>query len=93
MGARRRGRSKTWWRNLREPTDVELWLAGEHGRARARVVTGAEHPDECAAGLAAYLAAVPHAAAALGLPGDAGTRRAALSEVVGGVVLVRADLA
>ncbi|MGY1745876.1 nitroreductase/quinone reductase family protein [Blastococcus sp. SYSU D00695] len=45
---------KTWWRNLTEPADVELWLAGEHSRARARVVRGDDEPQECAAGLAVY---------------------------------------
>ena len=59
---------KTWWRNLRAGADVELWLAGEHLRARAVAVEGAEQPDEAAAGLTAYLAAVPLAARALGLP-------------------------
>src|SRR6476661_4184487 len=26
---------KTWWHNLRQPADVDLWLAGQHLRARA----------------------------------------------------------
>lgn len=59
---------KTWWRNLRGGADVELWLAGEHLRARAVAVEGADQPDEATAGLTAYLAAVPLAVRALGLP-------------------------
>ena len=41
----------TWWHNLRRPAVVDLWLAGEHQRARA------------AAGHAAYRLAVPRAVA------------------------------
>ncbi|MGZ4509292.1 MAG: nitroreductase/quinone reductase family protein [Blastococcus sp.] len=37
---------KVWWHNLRTPADVELWLAGEHVRARAVVVEGAQSPDD-----------------------------------------------
>jgi hypothetical protein len=55
---------KTWWHNLREPADVDLWVAGEHVRARAVVVRGGVDPDGAAAGLAAYRRAVPLAAAA-----------------------------
>jgi hypothetical protein len=50
--------TKTWWRNLREPADVELWPAGEHHAARAMALVGTERPAECAAGLAVYRAAV-----------------------------------
>jgi hypothetical protein len=67
---------KTWWHNLRRPADVELWLAGEHVRARAVVVAGTADPDQAAAGLAAYRRAVPHAVGT-----DAGT-----------ATLVRADI-
>jgi hypothetical protein len=61
---------KTWWHNLRQPAEVELWLAGEHLRARAVALVGSQRPDEAAAGLAAYLAALPRTARALGLPAD-----------------------
>lgn len=50
---------KTWWHNLRQPADVDLWLAGKHVRARASVVSGADDPVTAAAGLAAYRRAVP----------------------------------
>ena len=52
---------KTWWHNLRRPADVELWLAGEHVRARAAVVLGDTDPDTAATGLAAYRKVVPRA--------------------------------
>jgi hypothetical protein len=67
---------KTWWHNLRSPADVELWLAGEHVRARAVVVAGSVDPAQAAAGLAAYRRAVP---------------RAGTTEV-GTATLVRADI-
>lgn len=82
---------KTWWRNLRGGADVELWLAGEHVRARAVAVEGADQPGEAAAGLTAYLVAVPIAARAVGLP-----KRPAPDEVAAAaahVTLVRATLA
>jgi len=52
---------KTWWHNLRQPADVDLWLAGQHLRARASVVSGSTDPDAASAGLAAYRGAVPRA--------------------------------
>jgi F420H(2)-dependent quinone reductase len=67
---------KTWWRNLRSPAPVELWLTGRHVRGTAVAVTGREDPDECGRGLAAYAARVPRAGA---LP-------------VADVVMVRADV-
>jgi F420H(2)-dependent quinone reductase len=79
---------KTWWRNLRRPAGVELWLAGEHVRARAVAVEGRSRPEECAAGLATYLAARPRARRALGLGAGAGPAEVAAR----GTVLVRADL-
>jgi hypothetical protein len=54
---------KTWWHNLRRPVDVDLWLAGEHARARAVVVSGSADPTQAVAGLAAYRRAVPRAPA------------------------------
>jgi F420H(2)-dependent quinone reductase len=45
---------KTWWHNLRQPADVDLWLAGDNARVRAVVVTGAADPDQAAAGISAY---------------------------------------
>jgi hypothetical protein len=54
---------KTWWHNLRQPADVDLWVAGEHLRARASVVSGSTDPDAASVGLAAYRRAVPRAAA------------------------------
>jgi NAD(P)-dependent dehydrogenase (short-subunit alcohol dehydrogenase family) len=67
---------KTWWHNLRRPADVDLWLAGEHVRARAVVVSGGTDLTQTAAGLAAYRRAVPRAPA----------------EPSADVVLVRADI-
>ena len=52
---------KTWWHNLRRPADLELWLAGEHVRARAVVVAGSADPDQAGAGLTVYRRSVPRA--------------------------------
>jgi hypothetical protein len=81
---------KVWWRNLREPDEVELWLAGAHTRARASTVEGRERPEECAAGLRVYLAAVPQARRSFGL--SAGADGTAIAEAARRAVLVRADL-
>lgn len=81
---------KVWWHNLRQPAEVELWLAGEHLRARATALEGAERPEECAAGLTTYLAGMPLAARSLGL--TAGADPAAVTAAARTVVLVRADL-
>ena len=81
---------RTWWRNLRTPAEVDLWLAGERVRARAVAVEGAQQPAAAAAGLGVYLAAVPRAASAVGvLPGAGST---ALAQAARRAVLVRADV-
>jgi hypothetical protein len=80
---------KTWWRNLRTPAEIDLWLAGERRRARAQAVEGAQQPEAAAEGLAAYLATYPTVARAVGArAGDA----ASIAEAARRVVLVRADL-
>jgi hypothetical protein len=81
---------KVWWRNLRTPADVELWLAGRHARARTVALKGDERPEECAAGLSVYLAAVPRARRSFGLP--AGADETAIAEAARRAVLVRADI-
>ena len=45
---------KIWWRNLREPTSVDLRLAGDAVHGTARVIDARQHADEVTAGLAAY---------------------------------------
>lgn len=82
-----RAGDKTWWRNLREPADVELWLAGEHRRARAVAVVGAEDPEQARVGLETYLAALPAARRSLHL-----TTGAPVADAVPRVTMVRADL-
>jgi len=82
--------TKRWWRNLRTPADVDLWLAGEHVAARAAAVEGATRPEECRDGVVAYVEGVPGAARAMRLPGDP---RSLDRQAVRGVVMVRADLA
>jgi hypothetical protein len=81
--------SKRWWRNFRAPADVELWLAGEHVHGRARAVEGTTDPEECRAGVVAYLAVVPGAARVMRLPGDPSRLT---PDVLRDVVMVRVDL-
>ena len=50
---------KRWWRNMREPVPVELWLAGHNVHGGARVVTNVDAPQEIADAFAAYLEAFP----------------------------------
>ncbi len=45
---------KIWWRNLQEPTRVDLRLAGEDVHGIATVVDARDHADDVTAGLAAY---------------------------------------
>jgi hypothetical protein len=80
---------KTWWRNLRTPAEIDLWLAGERHRARARAVEGSREPEAAAAGLSAYLSSYPAVGRAVGArAGDA----ASIAAVARRVVLVRVDL-
>jgi F420H(2)-dependent quinone reductase len=85
---------KTWWRNLRNEVDVELLLAGVRLLGKAVALEGAQHADEVATGLTAYVKAMPRAGRALGLsvstasdPTDADIRRISRD-----IVLVRVNL-
>jgi hypothetical protein len=80
---------KAWWRNLRVPVDVDLWLAGERHRARAQAVEGAQQPVAAAAGLTVYLATYPGVGRVVGARSGDTTSIAAAAH---NVVLVRADL-
>jgi hypothetical protein len=52
---------KTWWLNLREPTPVELRLAGQDVRGVALAINGRDRPDEVASALAVYFKWFPRA--------------------------------
>lgn len=58
---------RTWWRNLRGGAPVKLWLRGRKVSGEAVVF---EDPDEVAAGLQKYLAALPQAARYFGVELD-----------------------
>ena len=58
-----RPEGKRWWRNFREPRDVEVVVAGERRRGRARVL-GGEARERA---LAAYLGRFPRGGRALGV--------------------------
>jgi hypothetical protein len=82
--------NKVWWRNLRAPADVDLWLAGRRVRARAVAVVGAEQPREARDGLRVYVEQLPDAAGPLHLPD--GRDPSAIAAAAKRTVLVRADL-
>lgn len=52
---------KQWWRNLRQPTPVDLWLAGQSRHGLARAITDGDQPDEVTRGLDAYRTVFPRA--------------------------------
>jgi hypothetical protein len=81
---------KSWWRNLRRPAEVTMWLAGEEIRARAVAVEGSRQPEEARQGLTVYLAAMPAAARAAGVRDRADPRQ--LAHAAARAVLVQADL-
>ena len=58
--------NKTWWHNLRQPSEVELRLAGEDLHGRAVALDGRAVPDEVRRGLANYLEQLPRARNTLG---------------------------
>lgn len=78
---------KTWWRNLRRPAMVDVWLAGRAYRARAVAIEGHAEPIEAADALGAYLAELPRARRALQI--DATTD---IATVAASAVMVRVDL-
>jgi hypothetical protein len=56
---------KNWWRNLRRPTTIDIWLAGQHCRGEAIAIEGRTQPTEVANALGVYLTQLPRARKAL----------------------------
>jgi hypothetical protein len=83
---------KSWWRNLRDPTRVELWLAGQHVFGQARAIEGSRDPAAVRAGLVAYLAQLPRVRKSLNLPTPSAAADSALDEFSTRAVVVRVDL-
>jgi hypothetical protein len=52
---------KRWWRNLLEPTPVNLRLAGRNETGVAQAISDREQPEEVGEALAAYLQEFPRA--------------------------------
>ena len=52
---------KRWWRNLLEPTSVNMRLAGQNETGVAQAISAREQPEEVAGALAAYLQEFPRA--------------------------------
>ena len=83
---------KTWWRNLRDPMSIELWLAGQRVTGEARAIEGARNPTAVRDGLAAYLGQLPRVRRSLGLPARSGATDQALDDLSTSAVVVRVDL-
>jgi hypothetical protein len=84
---------KTWWRNLREPSSIEVHLAGRDYHGRAVALDGREHPDDVQRGLTLYLHELPRARKALGLPPNPGTDQGTdLADTAKKAVIVRIEL-
>jgi hypothetical protein len=78
---------KTWWRNLRRPAGVTVWLAGRRYDGSAVAIDGRENPIEGSDAARRYLAELPQARKALHL-GET-TDPAAIAP---SIVIVRIDL-
>lgn len=63
-------RERTWWRNLRSPASVRLWLAGRDVTARAELLSD---QADVAAHLGHYLRQMPMSGRSLGVPFENGT--------------------
>jgi len=86
-----RATTKSWWRNVREPSPVRIRLRGRDVAGTARVV---QDPEEIARGLAAYVRRFPRSAKTLGLPPGPGAEpeRDAVARVSAENVIVRIEL-
>jgi deazaflavin-dependent oxidoreductase (nitroreductase family) len=84
---------KTWWRNLRKTSSVELRLAGEDFQGHATALRGDDRPEELRPALAAYLRQLPRAAKALGVHSSlSGDLESDPVVPVSGMVVVQVDL-
>jgi len=84
---------KTWWRNLRKTSSVELRLAGEDFRGQAVALLGDDCPEELRRALAAYLRHLPRTAKALGVTSSLNRDPESDPVVpVSGMVAVQVDL-
>lgn len=60
-----RPHTKQWWRNFREPRDIDVLVRGAWLPMTGRVVAGTDEPDLAASLLTSYLARFPRAGRAL----------------------------
>jgi deazaflavin-dependent oxidoreductase (nitroreductase family) len=81
---------KRWWRNLRQPTPVELRIAGQQFQGTAQAITN--DPAEIAADLGVYLQRFPRASSGLGLETSALPTPASLRSAAKQTVVVHVDL-
>lgn len=87
-----RATTKSWWRNLREPTPVRMRLRGRDVTGMALAVVDA---DGVARGLREFVRRFPRSAKSLGMPSSDRNGEPdpdALARVAEGKVLVRIEL-
>ena len=70
--------TKTWWRNFRDPRELEVLVRGRWLPMIARAVIGADEPAAVAPLLSAYLDRFPKAARSLGDDEETRVRRAVI---------------
>jgi hypothetical protein len=83
---------KTWWRNMRGPMSIELWLAGQEVAGEARAIEGVNDPAAVREGLAVYLGKLPRVRKQLNLSAPSGDADPALDQLSTSAVVVRVDL-
>jgi hypothetical protein len=83
---------KTWWRNLRDPMSIELWLAGRLVVGVARAIEGTHDPAAVREGLVVYLGQLPRVRKQLHLAAPSGDVDPALDRLSTSAVIVRVDL-
>lgn len=85
---------KSWWRNLRGGSNVELVLRGQRVETLAELIEGTAAHPEAVGVLQAYLARNPSMAASMGVVGDSasGVTPESLRHAAEKLVAVRARL-
>ena len=79
-----RAEGKRWWRNFREPREIEALVAGKRRRGHGRLLAGEEREDA----LRAYLTRFPRGGRALGVHARSREELARTAEAAAVVELV-----
>lgn len=80
---------KSWWRNLRQESDVTMLLRGREVGGSARALQGATDPDSVTEGMRIFLRRWPSAARAVGMKGKDPDDETSLAAAAKDTVIVR----